>query len=172
MTMYVRLSTLSPMTYGTIVVGTDGSATATRAVREAGMLARTHGARLVIVTAFSRTHADAMSQLAGTPSAAVAGRQVGLPTDLAWSVTDRAQAEATAAEGRAVALAEGAPHVTVSSDDGAPAAVLLDAVFLHGADLVVVGSVGLRGARRLLGSVADAILHHAPCDVLVVQTGE
>lgn len=42
---------------------------------------------------------------------------------------------------------------------------------IHDADLLVVGSVGLVGARRvLLGSVATTVLHHAPCDVLVVDT--
>jgi nucleotide-binding universal stress UspA family protein len=158
------------MNYSTIVVGTDGSETAGRAVREAAMMAGAHGARLVIVTAFTSAHADALSQLAGTPSIAVTNRQVEAPADLQWTLTDRGQAEAIAAAGRAVALEVGAPHVNVSSDDGSPAAVLLDAVFLHSGDLVVVGSVGLRGPRRLLGSVAEAILHHAPCDVLVVQT--
>ena len=158
------------MSYRTIVVGTDGSATADRAVREAGMMAATHGSRLVIVTAFTSVPADAMSQLAGTPSTPVANRQAEAPADLEWALTDRGQAESIAAAGRAVALEVGAPHVNVSSDDGSPASVLLDAVFLHDADLVIVGSVGLRGARRLLGSVAEAILHHAPCDVLVVQT--
>lgn len=160
------------MTYRTIVVGTDGSDTAARAVREAGRVAQTHGARLVIVTAFTSSHADAMSHLAGTPSAAVAGRQVDAPSELAWTLTDRGQAELIASDARTVALEAGAPHVNLMSDDGAPAAVLIDAVLLHSADLVVVGSVGLRGARRLLGSVAEAVLHHAPCDVLVVDTDE
>ncbi len=40
-----------------------------------------------------------------------------------------------------------------------------------GADLVVVGSHGRRGITRLLGSTADAVLHHARCDVLAVRIG-
>lgn len=160
------------MTYRTIVVGTDGSATATKAVREAGLQACVDGARLVIATAFTPHHADALSQLAGTPSAAVASRQASVPDELQWTVTDRAQAEATAAAGRRAAQEAGAEHVVVTSDAGSPAAVLLGTVALHDADLVVVGSVGLRGPRRLLGSVAQAVLHHAPCDVLVVHTTE
>ena len=35
----------------------------------------------------------------------------------------------------------------------------------------VVGSVGLTASTHfLLGSVASTVLHHAPCDVLVVHT--
>lgn len=158
------------MTYGTIVVGTDGSATAARAVREAGRLAGVHGARLIVATAFAGHHADAMSRLAGTPSTAVSTRQAEAPADPAWTLTDRAQAEATASAGRRTAIDAGAGEVHVLSDEGQPASVLLDAVRLYGADLVVVGSVGLRGPRRLLGSVAEAVLHHAPCDVVVVET--
>ncbi|MCB1005547.1 MAG: universal stress protein [Acidimicrobiales bacterium] len=158
------------MTYRTIVVGTDGSPTATRAVREAGVLAADHEARLVVVSAFTPERADALASLAGTPAAAVASRQSDVPTDLAWAVTDRAQAEAVAAEGREVAREAGAADVIVSSDAGAAARVLFDTARLHEAELVVVGSVGLRGPRRLLGSVAEELLHHAPCDVLVVPT--
>ena len=38
-----------------------------------------------------------------------------------------------------------------------------------GADLVVMGSRGLRGVRRaLIGSVSDSVVRHAHCPVLVV----
>jgi nucleotide-binding universal stress UspA family protein len=37
-------------------------------------------------------------------------------------------------------------------------------------DLLVMGSRGLSAGRRLfLGSVSDALVHHAPCPVLVVR---
>ena len=38
------------------------------------------------------------------------------------------------------------------------------------ADLIVCGSHGRSGFELLLGSTANAVLHHAPCDVLAVRT--
>jgi len=39
----------------------------------------------------------------------------------------------------------------------------------HDVDLIVVGSHGRHGLKLLLGSTANAILHHAKCDVLAVR---
>jgi universal stress protein A len=36
-------------------------------------------------------------------------------------------------------------------------------------DLIVVGSHGRHGIKMLLGSTANAVLHHAHCDVLAVR---
>lgn len=36
-------------------------------------------------------------------------------------------------------------------------------------DLIVVGSHGRHGLRLILGSTANAVLHHAECDVLAVR---
>ena len=53
---------------------------------------------------------------------------------------------------------------------GAPSRVIIETAKEWGADLIVVGSHG-RGfwGRVMLGSVSDAVLHHAPCSVLVVR---
>ncbi len=36
-------------------------------------------------------------------------------------------------------------------------------------DLIVVGSHGRHGLALLLGSTANGVLHHAPCDVLAIR---
>ena len=53
---------------------------------------------------------------------------------------------------------------------GAPEQILIEEAKEWNADLVVVGSHG-RGfwGRMLLGSTTDALVHHAPCSVLVVR---
>lgn len=159
------------MTYATVVVGTDGSPTAERAVREAGALAGTDGGRVVVVTAFEAPHRTGMEHLAGTAHSTETERQAAAPGELRWMLTDRGQADGIAERGRRIAREAGAGAVIIMSDEGDPARVLVDAARLHDADLVVVGSVGLVGAQRfLLGSVASAVLHHAPCDVLVIDT--
>lgn len=55
---------------------------------------------------------------------------------------------------------------------GDPAAEVLAAGHAFGADLIVVGSRGQTGLRRLvLGSVARRVLHHSSASVLVVRPG-
>lgn len=54
---------------------------------------------------------------------------------------------------------------------GRPAQVIVDAAAKWSADLIVVGSHGHNFWGRLaIGSVSDAVVHHAPCSVLVVRT--
>jgi nucleotide-binding universal stress UspA family protein len=39
-----------------------------------------------------------------------------------------------------------------------------------GADLIVVGNRGMKGVRRVLGSVPNSVAHQANCSVLIVDT--
>ncbi len=36
--------------------------------------------------------------------------------------------------------------------------------------MIVIGSQGMHGAKRVLGSVPNSISHKAPCNVLIVST--
>jgi nucleotide-binding universal stress UspA family protein len=39
-----------------------------------------------------------------------------------------------------------------------------------GADLIVVGSKGMKGARRVIGSVPNSVAHRSPCHVMIAKT--
>jgi nucleotide-binding universal stress UspA family protein len=128
----------------TIVVGTDGSDTAAKAVEEAAQLAGATGAVLHIVTAFEPLRGDRFS-----------------PDAQADSVLDAACGAAR------IAGAEPKPH----AQRGDPAEAILTVAEQEGADLIAVGSKGMRGGRRfLLGSVPNKVSHHASCSVLIVRT--
>ena len=143
--------------YQMIVVGTDGSDTAAKAVAHAAELAELSGARLHIVTAVPALPATvAPEMIQGIPSGWVDSN-----LDAARAVLD------TTASG----IAERGVEVTTEVGDGDPADCLLRACESVGADLLVVGNRGMQGARRfLLGSVANRCAHHAGCSVLIVST--
>jgi nucleotide-binding universal stress UspA family protein len=61
----------------------------------------------------------------------------------------------------------------VSSDilRGSPEQQIVEEAKKWKADLIVVGCHGRGFWGRMLGSVSDAVVHHAPCSVLVVRNG-
>ena len=67
---------------------------------------------------------------------------------------------------------ETAENIRIESDviSGIPKAEILRLAEEKQTDLIVCGSHGRSGFELLLGSTANAILHHAPCDVLAVRT--
>jgi nucleotide-binding universal stress UspA family protein len=148
------------MSYRSIVVGTDGSATAQAAVLHAAGLAKAFGASLRVVSAFHPHKADDIAKL-----------QQGVPDDLAWVVTDSGQAEDLARAGVKAAQEAGARDVRTRVEAGDPAEVLISIADEVGADLIVVGSKGMTSATRfVLGNVPNKVSHHAPCDLVIVHT--
>ena len=60
--------------------------------------------------------------------------------------------------------------VETAMRDGDPRRVIVNEAKEGGADLIIVGSHGYTGLRRLLlGSVAQAVIDHAPCSVEVIR---
>lgn len=54
-----------------------------------------------------------------------------------------------------------------------PGQGLCQAAQRHRADLIIMGRRGRKGITEvLLGSVSNYVLHHAPCAVLVIQSGQ
>jgi universal stress protein A len=56
---------------------------------------------------------------------------------------------------------------------GKPAAEIVRAAQYWPADLILIGTHGREGLQRvLLGSVAEAVVRHAPCPVIVIRAKE
>jgi nucleotide-binding universal stress UspA family protein len=143
--------------YRSIVVGTDGSKTAAQAVREAGDLARAVGASLKIVSAYQPI-----------PESRLRHERRDVPDEYQWMVNPREDVDKVLSE--AAEKIDGV-EVSTESREGDAAEAIIDVATDDKADLVVVGNKGMTGARRyLLGSVADKVSHHAPCDVIIIQT--
>ena len=143
----------------TIVVGTDGSDTSFQAVAQAATLAAATGGTLHIAYVV-----DTSTVLAASALAPVGGIPVVTDSEM------HGEAEATLARARDVAAGLSASteaHVL----DGEPSRELNRLCEALSADLLVVGSRGMKGAARfVLGSVPNRVAHHAPCSVLIVRT--
>ncbi|HEY2602129.1 MAG TPA: universal stress protein [Thermoleophilaceae bacterium] len=145
--------------FGSIVVGTDGSDTATEAVRQAKELAKAVGAVLYVVSAYEPV-----------PEGRLRAERKDAPEDLQWSINPREDVEATLRDA-GEAVEQAGVKVETFSREGDPADAILDVAEEQGADLIVVGNKGMTGAKRfLLGSVPNKVSHHAPCSVLIIRT--
>jgi len=144
--------------FRSIVVGTDGSESAAIAVAGAAEIARLTGATLHIATVGGATTSAMLGDpLAGAAAMSVAAEET---RDELNTIVERA-AEPAQAQGVTVAT-----HTLI----GSAAQALCDLAESVGADLLVVGTRGMKGGRRFLGSVPNTISHHAPCSVLIYET--
>lgn len=146
--------------FGSILVGTDGSDTATTAVRYAIDLARQLDARLQIVSAYEPVSGQRLRN-----------ESLEAPTDVQWMVNPREDVLALLDQAAADAEGAGVADVETFARQGDAADAILDVAEELRSDLIVVGNRGMTGAKRfLLGSVPNKISHHAPCSVLIVRT--
>jgi nucleotide-binding universal stress UspA family protein len=143
--------------FDTIVVGTDGSVTAHRAVRKATELARLCSAALHLVTGY-RPPQDM----------AVVG-PMGMALGVASEDQVRSEVEGMLQSLQKEIAAEGV-EVSVHVAPGRATDAILDVAEREHADLIVVGNRGVQGSRPFLGSVPFNLLHHAGCAVLVIHT--
>ena len=142
-----------------IVVGTDGSDTAAKAVREAAELAKQIGATLDLVSAYEPVSNQRLRE-----------EKRPVPDDMQWMVNPRADGDTTLREA-AEKVSDLGIEVNVFAREGDPADAILDVAEERQADLIVVGNKGMTGAKRfLLGSVPNKVSHHAPCSVLIIRT--
>jgi nucleotide-binding universal stress UspA family protein len=140
--------------FATVAVGTDGSATASKAVDAAADLARRYDARLVLLSAFQdpgwtpreRSRAD---------------------LEVQWSLNPSARVREILSRTEQDLRSEGIECITLV-DEGDPSDVIVRLAGECEADVLVIGNKGMR--RRVLGSVPNTVTHKAPCSVLVVKT--
>jgi nucleotide-binding universal stress UspA family protein len=146
--------------FASILVGTDGSDTATTAVRYAIDLARELGARLHIVSAYEPVSDQRLRN-----------ERVEVPKDLQWMINPHENVLAMLDQARQEAETAGVDQVDTFARQGDAADAILDVAEEQRSDLIVVGNKGMTGAKRfLLGSVPNKVSHHAPCSVLIVRT--
>jgi nucleotide-binding universal stress UspA family protein len=148
-----------PAMFKRIVVGTDGSDSATEAVRKAIGLAKLSGAGLDLVAAFEPVSQSRLREERGE-----------VPGDVQYAMNPREDVNVVLENAAGMAKQEGV-EATPYPREGDPADAILDVAEETGADLIVVGNKGMSGAKRfLLGSVPNKVSHHAPCGVYIVRT--
>ncbi len=138
--------------FETVLVGADDSQTAREAVVVAADVARLAGGKMHIVTAYDpkSVHVDH------------------LPPEMRYSTT--VHPADTLLESLARIGSERGLEVEVHASTGNPAEAIVKIAEQEDADLIVVGNKGMKGARRILGSVPNTVAHAAPCSVLIVDT--
>lgn len=149
--------------YRTIVVPHDGSPFSDRATERAALIAKAAGARVVLVNAtvlptFIYSYHEAANAAINEAAQSLIRSSAG--------ATTRALAAAVECLRK-----DGIEASYVHAVAGDPAELVLETAGKEGADLIVMGSKGLRGLSRLraVGSVARRVSEHARCPVLIVH---
>jgi ubiquinone biosynthesis protein len=134
-----------------VMVGTDRSETAERAVQWAASFAEAFGAELHIVQVVLVTQNPGVTQYGAAEATRAAGA-----------------AEELGAYALQVAGERGHAHVVIHDD---PAMAIVAAAEEHAVDVLVVGNAGMAGRKEfLLGNVPNRISHNARCTVIIVNT--
>ena len=139
--------------YNTIVVGADDSPTALQAVTQAIEFAKMSGGTLHIVTAYKPKPVNEQD----------------VPDEFRYAMASTGDADVLLRRLADMAQSEGvATELHAATAD--PAEALISVADREGADLIVVGNKGMKGARRVLGSVPNSVAHRANCSVLILPT--
>lgn len=143
----------------TILVGTDFSDISDEALRAAALYARTFNARVIVTHIFDPTP--------NVPPV-VWSRPDLLERSIRVEIEDAIRETLT---GKTAELLKGVPEVEISVvQHPSPGRALVEIAEDEEVDLLVLGSHGRSGlSRAFLGSVAERVVRHAPCPVLVVR---
>jgi|SRR5436190_23167675 len=135
----------------TVAVGTDGSATAAKAVEVGVEIARRFDAKLVLLSAYRDS----------------AKRTSGSDVEQQWSTNPAARIREVLARTERGITGEGIECSTLAGE-GDPGEMLVKLAEECSADVLIIGNKGM--GRRMLGSVPNTVSHKAPCSVFVVKT--
>jgi nucleotide-binding universal stress UspA family protein len=145
-----------------ILLATDGSEFSTAAIRECCDLFNDKAElELKFVSVFEEAYA-------------IAAEPFAVSAELYREISEAAERQAehycsAAAEMVRGNCPEWRPKISHQVIKGNPEQEVVEIAKEWGADLIVVGSHGRGFWGRLVGSVSDAVVHHAPCSVLVVR---
>lgn len=144
--------------YKHLLIATDGSELAAKAVQHGLGLAKSLGAKATIVTVTE-------------PWTAVVSGEMGVafPID-EYDKSCAANAERVLADARGMAESTGVQCEYAHVKDQFPAEGIIEAAKVRGCDLIVMASHGRRGITRLLlGSQANRVVTHSSVPVLVCR---
>ena len=143
-----------------VLVATDGSEYSTYALWEfCRLFPNRSNLQIKVVSAYEEQYV-----LAATPYALSAGQY--------QQLADAAKMQAghfTAVAADIIRGGDGDMDLTIKILVGRPEEEIVELAENWGADLIVVGSHGRGFIGRMIGSVSDAVVHHAPCSVLVIR---
>ncbi len=142
-----------------ILLTTDFSDASEEAVTKAGEMARATGAKLTVL--------NVHHQAPAAPEAVIPPDKQVTPAEL------DAEARQKLDDLRSTLL-QGVESVSLVSLENVSAPLAIcEYAAQHGVDLIVIGTHGRTGmSRLLLGSVAEKVVRHARCPVLVVPHGK
>lgn len=147
--------------YKSILIATDGSEMAGKAVTHGIALAKAHNAKAAVVTVTDIWSAFAMAHDFDQGKKDPIGRYETLAAEGAQRILDKAGA---------AAKEQGVDCQLIHVADKHPADGILQAAKDTGADLIVMASHGYRGVNRLLlGSQANEVVTHSKVPVLILR---
>ncbi len=158
------------MPYRKIVLAHDGSPLADAAVQHAIAIARPTGADVVVVHVIESVP-QVMAQIVAPGGFGLGAAEVAV--DVAEDIVADARQRATdeLAHVNEALHAAGIIGVRTVIKEGPAGSTILETAKEEQADLIVIATHGRSGLRRVvMGSVADHVVRHATCPVLVCRS--
>jgi nucleotide-binding universal stress UspA family protein len=154
--------TISLLPLEKVLVSTDGSTNASRAVQAAIDIAKRSDAQLIILTVIMEVVPPVYSPIG-----------VDVPTVDYSAYLNRVEADAKKLVDEAAKQAQDQSvktSVSILRSVTSVAEAIIEEASKDKVQLIIVGTRGLGGFKKLLlGSVSSAVIEHAPCSVLVVR---